>query len=351
MSKLLEVKNLCTEFSSKSGTVRAVRNVSWSIEQGEVLGIVGESGSGKSVSMLSIMGLLADNGRVTNGEILFEGKDLSSAHLKTKSEWKSYDQMMQKIRCREIGMIFQDPMTYLNPVLRIGTQMTMPLMHHFGMSKEEAKKKAIEMMEKVGIPSPERRFRQYPHEFSGGMRQRIIIAIALSCNPKLIIADEPTTALDVTIQAQVLDLIKELSEASKTSVIMITHDLGVVAGMCEKVAVMYGGKIVEYGSVDDIFYNPRHEYTKGLLKSVPKLSEKNHARLIPIEGTPVNMLYPPPGCPFAPRCQESMKICLKTMPPRTWVSDGHYSHCWLLQKEALEKSPKAEAPRKADENV
>ena len=223
---------------------------------------MGESGSGKSVSMLSIMGPAGGQRQGHQRGDPLRGEDLSSAHLKTKSEWKSYDQMMQKIRCREIGMIFQDPMTYLNPVLRIGTQMTMPLMHHFGMSKEEAKKKAIEMMEKVGIPSPERRFRQYPHEFSGGMRQRIIIAIALSCNPKLIIADEPTTALDVTIQAQVLDLIKELSEASKTSVIMITHDLGVVASLCSKIIIMYGGKIVESGNERDIFYEPRHPYTR-----------------------------------------------------------------------------------------
>ena len=211
MANLLEVKNLCTEFSSKNGTVKAVRDVSWSIEKGEVLGIVGESGSGKSVSMLSIMGLLADNGRVTNGEILFEGKDLSPAKLTSKAELKKYDQMMQGIRCKEIGMIFQDPMTFLNPVLRIGTQMTMPLMHHFGMSKAEAKKKAIEMMTKVGIPSPERRFRQYPHEFSGGMRQRIIIAIALSCNPKLIIADEPTGNLDPQRSLEIMMLLERIN--------------------------------------------------------------------------------------------------------------------------------------------
>ena len=338
MSKLLEVKNLCTEFSSKSGTVRAVRNVSWSIEQGEVLGIVGESGSGKSVSMLSIMGLLADNGKVTSGEILFEGKNLSPAGFKTKSEWKNYDKMMQKIRCKEIGMIFQDPMTYLNPVLRIGTQMTMPLMHHFGMSKAEAKKKAIEMMTKVGIPSPERRFRQYPHEFSGGMRQRIIIAIALSCNPKLIIADEPTTALDVTIQAQVLELIKELTEASKASVIMITHDLGVVASLCNKIIIMYGGKIVEAGNEREIFYDPKHPYTKGLLNSINNPDDDDDTKLESIPGSPPDLLAPPAGCPFVDRCEHAMYVCRDKPPLTTQFSESHTCSCWLYQRKGEVKN-------------
>ncbi len=315
-----------------------MRNVSWSFEQGEVLGIVGESGSGKSVSMLSIMGLLADNGKVTNGEIIFEGKDLSPAKLKTKSELKAHDQMMQKIRCKEIGMIFQDPMTYLNPVLRIGTQMTMPLMHHFGMSKAEAKKRAIEMMTKVGIPSPERRFRQYPHEFSGGMRQRIIIAIALSCNPKLIIADEPTTALDVTIQAQVLDLIKELSDESKTSVIMITHDLGVVASLCTKIIIMYGGKIVEAGNEREIFYEPKHPYTRGLLNSINNLDDDDDTKLESIPGSPPDLLAPPAGCPFVDRCAHAMYVCRDKPPLTTQFSESHTCSCWLYQKKGEVKS-------------
>ena len=333
MANLLEVKNLCTEFSSKNGTVKAVRDVSWSIEKGEVLGIVGESGSGKSVSMLSIMGLLADNGRVTNGEILFEGKDLSPAKLTSKAELKKYDQMMQGIRCKEIGMIFQDPMTFLNPVLRIGTQMTMPLMHHFGMSKAEAKKKAIEMMTKVGIPSPERRFRQYPHEFSGGMRQRIIIAIALSCNPKLIIADEPTTALDVTIQAQVLDLIKDLSNEYQTSVIMITHDLGVVASLCTKIIIMYGGKIVESGTEREIFYEPKHPYTRGLLNSINNPDDDDDTKLESIPGSPPDLLAPPAGCPFVDRCEHAMYVCKEKPPLKTQFSESHSCNCWLYQKE------------------
>ena len=331
MAKLLEIKNLCTEFSSKNGTVRAVRNVSWSVEKGEVLGIVGESGSGKSVSMLSIMGLLADNGKVTSGEILFEGKNISSAGLRTKEELRRYDREMQAIRCKEIGMIFQDPMTFLNPVLRIGTQMTMPLMHHFNISKAEAKQRAIEMMKKVGIPSPERRFHQYPHEFSGGMRQRIIIAIALSCNPKLIIADEPTTALDVTIQAQVLELIQELTEASQTSVIMITHDLGVVASLCNKIIIMYGGGIVETGTEQDIFYNPKHPYTRGLLNSINN-PDDDDAQLVSIPGSPPDLLAPPAGCPFVDRCEHAMRVCKARMPLRTRFSESHACSCWLYQK-------------------
>ncbi len=339
MEKLLEVKNLCTEFSSNNGTVKAVRNVSWSIDKGEVMGIVGESGSGKSVSMLSIMGLLADNGRVTDGEILFDGRDISPVKRKTREEIRQYDKMMQSIRCREIGMIFQDPMTYLNPVLRIGTQMVMPLMHHFGMSRAEAKKKAIEMMAKVGIPSPERRFRQYPHEFSGGMRQRIIIAIALCCNPKLVIADEPTTALDVTIQAQVLDLIRSLTSEFNTSVIMITHDLGVVASMCSKIIIMYGGKIVESGTEREIFYEPRHPYTKGLLNSINNPEDDDDKKLESIPGSPPDLLSPPAGCPFVDRCEHAMYVCRDKAPLTTRFSETHKCSCWLYQmkeKEAVQ---------------
>lgn len=332
MAKLLEVKNLCTEFSSKNGTVKAVRNVSWGVDKGEILGIVGESGSGKSVSMLSILGLLADNGKVTDGEILFEGKNLSPANLQSKAELKQHEKMMQGIRCKEIGMIFQDPMTFLNPVLRIGTQMTMPLMHHFGLSKAEAKKRAIEMMGKVGIPSPERRFNQYPHEFSGGMRQRIIIAIALSCNPKLVIADEPTTALDVTIQAQVLDLIKELSDETKTSVIMITHDLGVVASLCTRIIIMYGGKIVESGTEREIFYEPKHPYTQGLLRSINNPDDDDDTELVSIPGSPPDLLAPPAGCPFVDRCEHAMYVCRDKAPLTTQFSESHTCNCWLYQQ-------------------
>ena len=336
--KLLEIKHLCTEFSSKNGTVKAVRDVSWSINKGEVLGIVGESGSGKSVSMLSIMGLLADNGQVTSGEILFEGKDISSANVHTKKEIRAYDKMMQGIRCKEIGMIFQDPMTFLNPVLRVGTQMVMPLMHHFGMTRKEAKAKAIEMMTKVGIPSPERRFRQYPHEFSGGMRQRIIIAIALCCNPKLVIADEPTTALDVTIQAQVLDLIRDLTSEHNTSVIMITHDLGVVASLCSKIIIMYGGKIVECGTEREIFYEPKHPYTKGLLGSINNPEDDDDTKLQSIPGSPPDLLAPCPGCPFVDRCENAMYICREKPPLTTVFSETHQCNCWLYQKKEAEQN-------------
>ncbi len=337
METLLEVKHLSTEFSSQNGTVKAVRDVSWSIGRGEVLGIVGESGSGKSVSMLSIMGLLADNGRVTDGEIVFDGRDISSARLSDKAERRRYDKMMQKIRCKEIGMIFQDPMTFLNPVLRIGTQMTMPLMHHLGMSRSEAKKKAIEMMKKVGIPSPERRFRQYPHEFSGGMRQRIIIAIALCCNPKLVIADEPTTALDVTIQAQVLDLIRSLTEESKTSVIMITHDLGVVASLCSRIIIMYGGKIVETGTDREIFYDPKHPYTQGLLNSINNPENDDDTKLESIPGSPPDLLAPPAGCPFVDRCKHAMYICRDKPPLTTVFSETNRCNCWLYQKKEVQQ--------------
>lgn len=323
---LLSVKNLSTEFPVKKGIVRAVEDVSFDVDQGEILAIVGESGSGKSVTSLSIMGLLAEPGHVAGGSLEFEGKDLA-----TLSE-KQY----RELRGNDMAMIFQEPMTSLNPVYRVGNQIVEAIRTHEKVSKAEAKDRAVDLLRKVGIPSPEARINDYPHQMSGGMRQRVMIAIALACEPKLLIADEPTTALDVTIQAQILELMMDLKEKLGMAIIMITHDLGIVARMCEKIAVMYAGKIVEYGTTDEIFYEPKHEYTKGLLRSIPRLDSRDHERLVPIEGTPVDMLNPPKGCPFAPRCGACMKVCLREMPPRTDFSDTHYTQCWLCQKAEFE---------------
>lgn len=331
---LLDVKNLVTEFKTEDGTVQAVRNISFHIDSGEVLGIVGESGSGKSQTMFSVMGLLAENGEVKNGEIIFDGKNISSAN-KNKTEKKAYEKIMQAIRGKDMAMIFQDPMTFLNPVLRIETQLIEPLLNHTKISKAEAKKKAIEMMNRVGIPNPEERIRQYPHQFSGGMRQRIVIAIALMCHPKLIIADEPTTALDVTIQAQVLELIQSLQKEQNTSIIMITHDLGVVANMCDRIVIMYGGKIVEQGTDNEIFYEAKHPYTLGLLESVNNPENKEKTELKPIPGSPPDLLHPPVGCPFVDRCEKAMKICKDQEPPLTEISKTQLCSCWLLQKERM----------------
>ena len=327
-NKLLEVKNLQVSIKTYRGEVQAVRDVSFSIEKGEVFCIVGESGCGKSVTAQTLMKLNpSPPTMIKNGEILLNGKDIVPMN---KHEMKS-------IRGREISMIFQDPMTSLNPVYKIGKQVGEGLRLHRGYSKQEALKRATELLDLVGIPEPEKRVNEYPHQFSGGMRQRVMIAIALACEPKLLIADEPTTALDVTIQAQILELMQELRQKLGMSIIMITHDLGVVASMCERIAVMYAGHIVEYGTADEIFYEPKHEYTKGLINSIPKLSAQEIERLVPIEGQPVDLLNPPAGCPFAPRCANCMKICLREMPPKTELSDTHYSHCWLLQKEEFEK--------------
>lgn len=297
------------------------------MEEGEVLGIVGESGSGKSVTAYSVMGLTAYPGKLIGGTINFNGHQID----------KMSEKEMRKIRGNEVSIIFQDPMTSLNPVYTIGNQITEVICLHTGKSKKEAHDRAKELLELVGINEPAKRLKQYPHELSGGMRQRVMIAIALACEPKLLIADEPTTALDVTIQAQILELMQELRKKLGMSIIMITHDLGVVASMCERIAVMYAGHIVEYGTADEIFYEPKHEYTKGLIKSIPKLNVQETERLIPIEGQPVDLLNPPAGCPFAPRCANCMKICLREMPPKTELSDTHYSQCWLLQKEEFEK--------------
>lgn len=325
--KLLEIKDEKLSFFTPAGEVKALNGVSFSMNEGEVLGIVGESGSGKSVTAYSIMGLTAYPGKLIGGTIYFNGHQIE----------KMSEKEMRKIRGNEVSIIFQDPMTSLNPVYTIGNQITEVIRLHTGKSKKEAYDRAKELLELVGINEPTKRLKQYPHELSGGMRQRVMIAIALACEPKLLIADEPTTALDVTIQAQILELMQELRHKLGMSIIMITHDLGVVASMCERIAVMYAGHIVEYGTADEIFYEPKHEYTKGLINSIPKLSAQEIERLVPIEGQPVDLLNPPAGCPFAPRCANCMKICLREMPPKTELSDTHYSHCWLLQKEEFEK--------------
>lgn len=323
--KLLEIKDERLSFFTPAGEVKALNGVSFSMEEGEVLGIVGESGSGKSVTAYSIMGLTAYPGKLVGGMVHFNGHEIE----------KMTEKEFRKIRGNEVSIIFQDPMTSLNPVYTIGNQIVEVILLHTNKTKKEAYERAKELLELVGINEPSKRLKQYPHELSGGMRQRVMIAIALACEPKLLIADEPTTALDVTIQAQILELMQELRRKLGMSIIMITHDLGVVASMCEKIAVMYAGHIVEYGTADEIFYNPSHEYTKGLIKSIPKLNAEKIERLVPIEGQPVDLLNPPAGCPFAPRCSECMKICLNKMPPKTELSDTHYSYCWLLQKEAL----------------
>lgn len=325
--KLLEIKDEKLSFFTPAGEVKALNGVSFSMNEGEVLGIVGESGSGKSVTAYSIMGLTAYPGKLIGGTIYFNGHQIE----------KMSEKEMRKIRGNEVSIIFQDPMTSLNPVYTIGNQITEVIRLHTGKGKKEAYDRAKELLELVGINEPTKRLKQYPHELSGGMRQRVMIAIALACEPKLLIADEPTTALDVTIQAQILELMQELRQKLGMSIIMITHDLGVVASMCERIAVMYAGHIVEYGTADEIFYEPKHEYTKGLINSIPKLSAQEIERLVPIEGQPVDLLNPPAGCPFAPRCANCMKICLREMPPKTELSNTHYSHCWLLQKEEFEK--------------
>lgn len=322
---LLNIQNERLSFFTDAGEVKALNDVSIQMKDGDVLGIVGESGSGKSVTAYSIMGLTDRAGRIIGGTIEFNGHKINEM---TEKE-------MQEIRGNEVSIIFQDPMTSLNPVYTIGNQIREVIMLHTNKSKKEAHERAVELLTLVGINEPEKRLNQYPHELSGGMRQRVMIAIALACEPKLLIADEPTTALDVTIQAQILDLMMELKGKIGMSIIMITHDLGIVASICQKIAVMYAGKIVEYGTVDDIFYNPKHEYTKGLLNSIPILTDREHKRLVPIEGTPVDLLNPPKGCPFAPRCNSCMKICIKQMPEYTQINDNHYSACWLLQKEEL----------------
>ncbi len=322
--KLLQVKNLKTTFQIESGQVQAVRGVSLHIDIGESIGIVGESGSGKSVSMLSIMRLLPDNASIEADSMTFDGMEMIDIDYKR----------MRKMHGNEIGMIFQDPMTSLNPLLTIGHQIMEPIRIHQKLSRSEAKKKAIEMLKLVEIPNPESRFNQYPHEFSGGMRQRVMIAIAISCNPKLLIADEPTTALDVTIQAQILDLMRDLKTKLNTSIVMVTHDLGVIASMCSRIIVMYGGTIVEEGTTREVFYNPQHPYTWGLIRSIPKESTGEKQKLIPIPGSPPDLLDPPKGCPFTARCEHAMKICEQHPPNHLAISDTHRAACWLMHPKA-----------------
>ncbi|PKK96287.1 MAG: peptide ABC transporter ATP-binding protein [Tenericutes bacterium HGW-Tenericutes-3] len=322
--KILEVKNLKTSFFTHMGEVQAVRGISFDLEKGEILGIVGESGSGKSVTSLSIMGLIDEPGKIKEGQILFQGKDLS----------KLTHHELEDIRGNDISMIFQDPMTSLNPVFRIGNQIKEIILEHTDLSKEEAHEKAVKLLKLVNIPEPETRINQYPHQFSGGMRQRALIAMALSCDPKLLIADEPTTALDVTIQAQILELLRELKDKVDLSIILITHDLGVIAEICSDVIIMYGGLVMEKGSVFDIFENPQHPYTKGLHQSMPKNVRGSKERLIPIKGTPPDLLEPPTGCPFSPRCPHAMEICMKKAAPLFKIEKGHTAACWLHHEDA-----------------
>ncbi|WP_079508105.1 ABC transporter ATP-binding protein [Mesobacillus jeotgali] len=330
MENILEVKDLNISFHTFSGEVKAIRGVNFELKKGETLAIVGESGSGKSVTTKAIMRLLPPaNSEITQGEILFDGKDLT----------KLTDRQMQKIRGKDISMIFQDPMTSLNPTMTVGKQIMEPLIKHQNMSKAAARERALQLLKLVGIPKPEIRIKQYPHQFSGGMRQRVVIAIALACNPKVLIADEPTTALDVTIQAQILELMKDLQTKIDTSIIFITHDLGVVANVADRVAVMYGGKIVEIGTVDEVFYNPQHPYTWGLISSMPSLDAKEE-ELYAIPGTPPNLLHPPKGDAFAARNEYAMQIDLEEQPPMFKVSDTHYAATWLLHPDA----PKVEPP-------
>ncbi len=321
---ILDVQNIRTSFFTHMGEVQAVRGLSFSMQKGDILGIVGESGSGKSVSALSIMKLIDHPGRIKEGSITFNGRDLTNLTHRQMSD----------IRGNEMAMIFQDPMTSLNPVISIKNQMIEVIRRHQNLGKKEALQKAVAMLKLVGIPEPEKRINAYPHQFSGGMRQRAMIATALSCNPKLLIADEPTTALDVTIQAQIIDIMKNISSNLGTSIILITHDLGVIAELCQNIIVMYGGMAMEKGTVDDIFYHPSHPYTKGLLNSLPRMDQKEKGRLKPIKGSPPDLLNPPLGCPFAPRCQHVMRICTEEIPPTFTVGEGHTSACYLMHEKA-----------------
>ena len=315
---LLAVEDLRVEFSTRRGTVHAVNGISFDVAPGETLGIVGESGCGKSVTSLAVLGLLARNGRVMSGRAVFQGRDLI----------RQTDRTLRGIRGREIAMIFQDPMTSLNPVLTIGRQIREALKTHFGMNRKAADARAAELIDRVGIPSATARLRDYPHQFSGGMRQRAMIAMALACRPKLLIADEPTTALDVTIQAQILTLLRALVAEEDAALILITHDLGVVAGMCERVNVMYAGMFMETGTADQLFGSPRHPYTLGLLQSVPRLDAARRARLQPIEGAPRNMLSAPTACPFQPRCRYEVEASRQEVPPLVEIEPGHMVACF-----------------------
>ena len=327
---ILEVNNLHTCFHTDSGEVNAVNGVSFKLERGKTLGIVGESGSGKSVTAYSIMQILAKTGEIAAGQILFDGEDIT-----TWSEKK-----MQEFRGKRCSIIFQDPMTSLNPVFTVGNQLMEAILQHTDKTKEQARARAIEMLELVGVNEPESRLKQFPHELSGGMRQRVMIAMSLACEPDILIADEPTTALDVTIQAQILELMQSLQKKMGMAIIMVTHDLGVIASMCDEIMVMYGGRPCERGTADDIFYAPAHEYTKGLLRSIPRKETMNE-RLIPIGGTPINLLNMPKGCAFCPRCDAAMKICLEEKPEELQISEGHTASCWMNVKKLFEEQEEA----------
>lgn len=315
---LLSVQNLHTSFFTDKGEVQAVNGVSFNLDHGEILGIVGESGSGKSVTAYSIMQILAETGKVKEGHILYKGQDLTT--------WK--EDRLRDFRGKCCSIIFQDPMTSLNPVFTIGSQLIEAITLHTDRRGAEAKARAIELLELVGINEPERRLKQYPHEHSGGMRQRIMIAMALACEPDILIADEPTTALDVTIQAQILELIQDIQKKMGMAVILVTHDLGVIADLCDNIIVMYGGRICERGTAREIFYNPKHEYTKGLLRSIPTTTNMKK-KLVPIAGTPINMLNLPKGCAFCPRCDAAMKICLEAVPEEMGINENHKASCWI----------------------
>jgi oligopeptide transport system ATP-binding protein len=338
VTALLEVKDLRVSFFIPAGEVQAVRGISFTLEKGESLAIVGESGCGKSVTVQSIMRLLqSPPAKIAGGSILFQGKDLL----------KLSEREMEKVRGNEIGMIFQDPMTSLNPTMKIGKQIAEGVRMHRKVSTEDAKRRALEMENLVGLPHPERRYDQYPHEFSGGMRQRTMIAMSLACEPKLVIADEPTTALDVTIQAQILELMKDIQKRLDTAIILITHDLGIVADLCHRVVVMYAGKIIESGSIEDIFYNPQHPYTWGLLKSVPSIHSQEKRRLVPIPGQPPDLIKPPAGCAFMPRCKYAMKVCVEHDPADFQINNGHKAACWLLHPAAAAIKEAAELEARA----
>ena len=323
---LLEVRDLHTSFFTDAGEVRAVNGVSFNLDHGKVLGIVGESGSGKSVTAYSIMQILASTGRIVSGSIKFDGQELVGAGEK----------VMKDIRGNRISIIFQDPMTSLNPTYTIGRQLMEAILLHTGRNKSEAYDRAVEMLKLVNVNEPEKRMKQYPYEFSGGMRQRVMIAMALACEPDILIADEPTTALDVTIQAGILELMKDIQKKIGMAIIMITHDLGVVAQLCDEVIVMYAGGICEQGTENEIFYNPCHEYTKGLMRSIPT-ADNNGEKLKPISGTPIDLLNLPKGCPFAPRCDNAMKICLTEKCERIQINDEHQAACWMNVKNLMEK--------------
>ena len=323
---LLSVVDLNTSFKTERGEVMAVNGVSFNLDEGKILGIVGESGSGKSVTAYSIMQILEKNGSIKKGQVVYKGQDIT----------KYSEKQMRDFRGKCCSIIFQDPMTSLNPVFTVGNQLKEAIELHTERKGKEAMARAIEMLTLVGVNEPEKRVKQYPYELSGGMRQRVMIAMALACEPDILIADEPTTALDVTIQAQILELMQSLQKKLGMAIIMVTHDLGVIADMCDEIIVMYGGRVCERGTAEDIFYRPSHEYTKGLLKSIPSV-DKMGERLVPISGTPINLLNMPKGCAFGPRCENAMKICIEEVPPEMQMPDGHFASCWMNVKKQMEE--------------